>query len=165
VSVAEYDVKYLNPPEIKGTLLLFRDRVVFKPEKEHIEKVEIPMRQIKDARIATENDFGVLEVALLGAWAMLFPDKRTILIIDVEDELGIVKHLVFDGDEMDVAVEDIYDLRRMEKSGRSEAEEPVLRRELRHGNWQCPKCLRVNSVKTRFCTRCGEEKKGGVMPS
>lgn len=29
-----------------------------------------------------------------------------------------------------------------------------------HGSWQCPQCLRVNSPKAKFCTKCGAEKKG-----
>ena len=38
--MSEYDVKYLGrrPIEVRGDLLLFPDRVLFKPKKEYAEK-------------------------------------------------------------------------------------------------------------------------------
>jgi hypothetical protein len=159
----EYDVTYLSHygNEIKGKLLLFSDKVVFEPtEEEETEKIEIPVPKIKDARLATEKDISALRVFLLGPTLGVFLKKKhELLIIDCEDELGIIKHLTFEGDGMEEAVEDLYDIRRKEKAGPTKTAEPVIRRELEHGNWQCPRCLRINAAKAKLCTRCGEPQK------
>jgi len=160
--MSEYDVTYLSHYEIKGKLLLFPDKVVFKPnEEEEAEEIEIPVSKIKDARLATEKDISALDVFLLGpVLGVLAKRKHKLLTIDCEDELGIIKHLTFEGDGMEEAVEDLYDIRRKEKMGPTKTEEPVIRRELaralRHGNWQCPRCMRINAARAKFCTRCGE---------
>jgi len=151
-----YDVKYLSPDKIKGHLLFYADKVVFEPEDENSGEIEISVSDIKDARLATEKDVSVLNVFLFGAWAQIMNAKHKMLIIDVEDELGILKHLVFEGNEMDLAVEELYDVRRMKKIGESKAVEETAEKKLKHGNWQCSKCMRINSAKARFCTRCGE---------
>jgi len=123
------------------------------------DKIEIPVDRIRDARLAAEKDISGLRVFLLGpVLGVLAKRTRRVLIIDCEDELGIMRHLAFEGDEMDVAVEELYDIRRKEKMGTVKAVEPAIKRKLRHGNWQCPRCLRINSAKARFCTRCGEVK-------
>jgi predicted nucleic-acid-binding Zn-ribbon protein len=31
-------------------------------------------------------------------------------------------------------------------------------------NWECPKCHRINSPKTKLCTKCGFEKEGKTEP-
>ena len=155
----EYDVTYLSPYEIEGKLLLFPDKVVFEPKEEEAEEIEIPISKIKDARLATEKDISALRVWLFGPVLGVFLKKKhNLLVIDCEDELGILKHLTFEGDGMEEAVEDLYDIRRKEKTGPTKAAEPVIRKELKHGNWQCPRCLRINAAKAKFCTRCGESK-------
>jgi len=158
----EYDVKYLNHYETKGKLLLFSDKVVFEPtEEEEADKIEIPVPKIKDARLATEKDISALRVWLLGpTLGVLFKKEHKLLIIDCEDELGIIKHMAFEGSGMEEAVEDLYDIRRKEKMGptKTAEPEPVIRKELRHGNWQCPRCFRINAARAKFCTRCGESK-------
>jgi len=159
----EYDVKYLSRYgiEIKGKLLLFPDKVVFEPnEEEEAEEIEIPVSKVKDARLATEKDISALRVWLLGpVLGTFFKREHKLLAIDCEDELGIMKHLIFKGDGMEEAVEDLYDIRRKEKMGPTKTVEPVIRRELRHGKWQCPRCMRINAATARFCTRCGEWKR------
>jgi hypothetical protein len=158
----EYDVTYLSHYEIKGKLLLFPDKVVFKPnEEEEAEEMEIPVSKIKDARLATEKDISALRVFLLGpVLGVLAKKEHKLLIIDCEDELGIMKHLAFEGGGMEEAVEDLYDIRREEKMGPSKTGEPAIRRELaralRHGDWLCPRCMRINAPRAKFCTRCGE---------
>ena len=154
----KYDVTYLSHYEIKGKLLLFPDKVVFEPnEEEEAEKIEIPVSKIKDARLATEKDISALDVFLLGpVLGVLAKRKHKLLTIDCEDELGIMEHLTFEGDGMEEAVQDLYEVRRKEKMGPIKTVEPVIRRELKHGNWQCPRCMRINAATARFCTRCGE---------
>jgi hypothetical protein len=153
----EYDVKYLWHCEIKGKLLLFLDKVVFEPNEEEEEEIEIPVSKIKDARLATEKDISALRVFLLGpVWGVFFKKEHKLLIIDVEDELGIIKHLAFEGDGMEEAVEDLYDIRRKEKMGLAKPAEPVIKRKLRHGDWQCKRCMRINAANAKFCTKCGK---------
>jgi len=161
----DYDVTYLSHygNKIEGKLLLFSDKVVFEPtEEEEAEKIEIPLPKIKDARLATEKDISALRVFLLGpVWGVFFKREHKLLIIDVEDELGIIKHLPFEGDGMEEAVEGLYEMRRKEKMGptkTAEPAEPVIRKELMHGNWQCPRCFRINAARAKLCTRCGESK-------
>ena len=158
----EYDVTYLNHygNRTEGKLLLFFDKVVFEPTEE-AERIEIPVPRIKDARLATEKDISALRVFLLGPTLGVFLKKEhKLLIIDCEDELGIIKHLTFEGDRMEEAVEDLYDIRRKEKMGpiRTAEPEPVIRKELMHGNWECPRCFRINAARAKLCTRCGESK-------
>jgi hypothetical protein len=159
----DYDATYLGRYGIavKGKLLLFSDRVVFEPVEEEGEKIEIPVSKIRDARLATDKDISALRVWLLGpALGAYFKTERRLLIIDTEDELGIMKHLVFEGDGMEEAAEALYEIRRREKMGPAEAvkPEPVIKKELEHGNWRCPRCLRINAANANLCTRCGESK-------
>jgi hypothetical protein len=84
-----------------------------------------------------------------------------ILLIDVEDEFGIIQHLTFEGDnDIKYAEEELYDIRKTRKlKGESELQsldklqlpEPKL-------YWKCPRCLRQNAMKAKFCTHCGFEK-------
>ncbi len=157
----EYEVTYLSHHgrKIKGVLLLFSDKVVFEPDEEEAEKIEIPLSKIKDARLATEKDISALDVFLFGPTiGVLAKREHKLMTIDYEDELGILTHMTFEGDEMEDAVDDLYDIRRKEKMGPLEAAtpEPVVKKELEHGNWQCPRCLRINAANAKFCTRCGE---------
>jgi len=158
----EYDVTYLNHHDrIKGKLLLFSDKVVFEPEEEEVEEIEMLVAKIKDARLATEKDISALRVFLLGpTLGVLLKKEHKLLIIDCEDELGIINHLTFEGADMEEAVEDLYDIRRKGKMGSTKTAEPIIRRELRHGNWQCLRCFRINAARAKFCTRCGESKSG-----
>lgn len=155
----EYDVTYLSRYEkIKGKLLLFSDKMVFEPaEEEETEKIEIPVPKIRDARLATEKDISALRVFLLGPIFGVFAKiEHKLLIIDCEDELGIMKHLTFEGDWMEEAVGDFYDIRREEKLGPTKTTESVTKRKLRRGQWQCSRCMRINAANAKFCTRCGE---------
>ena len=160
----EYDVAHLDNygNSTKGKLMLFSDRVVFEPtEEDEAEKIEIPVPKIRDARFATEKDISALRVFLLGPTLGVFLKKQhKLLIVDCEDELGIIKHLAFEGEWMEEAVENLYDIRRKEKMGpkRTVEPEPVIRKELLHGNWECPRCFRINAARAKLCTRCGESK-------
>lgn len=158
----EYDVKYLGHYKIKGKLLLFPDKMVFEPKKEEEEdEIEIPVAKIRDARLSTEKDISALEAVVFGPTiAILGKREHKLLTIDCEDDLGIIEHLTFEGDDMEEAVEDLYDIRRKERMGPTETAEPepVIRKELRHGNWQCPRCYRINAARAKLCTRCGENK-------
>ena len=153
----EYDVTYLSHHKIKGKLLLFPDKVVFEPNEEEEDDLEIPVSKIKDARLATEKDISALDALLFGpTFALLAQREHKLLIIDCEDELGIIKHLTFEGYGMEEAVEDLYDIRREEKMGPAKPAEPVTKRKLMHGQWQCQRCMRINAANAKFCTRCGK---------
>lgn len=150
--MSEYDVKYLGHQsiEVRGNLLLFSDKVVFKPKKEYAEKlkrdllrpchahgltdcpycgemkkkayseytkrIEILVDKIKDARFATEEDMNALRVWLVGpVLGTLWTEKHKILVIDFEDEFGIVQHLAFEGNDVDEAIEELYEIRKARK--------------------------------------------------
>jgi hypothetical protein len=154
--VSEYDVKYLSRLEINGKLLLYPDKVVFSPEEEYAEKIEIPVAKITDARFATKNDISALRVWLVGpVLGTLWKKQHKILVIDFNDEFGIIQHLTFEGEYMEEAIEELYDIRKRKKSGLDKKAkiEPTLKIP-KYANWQCPRCLRMNSPKARFCTRC-----------
>jgi hypothetical protein len=170
--VSEYDVKYLGQYEAKGILLLYPERVVFSPEEDYDEKIEIPVAKIVDARFATEKDISALRVWLVGpVLGILWKKHHKMLTIDADDEFGIIQHFVFEGEGVEEIVEELYDIRKRSKmrpqmlETKTEQSLKITTKEeptvtiIRNGNWQCPQCLRVNSRKAKFCTRCGVEKK------
>jgi hypothetical protein len=172
---SEYDVKYLGHFETEGILLLYPDSVVFSPKEDYDEKIEIPVAKIKDVRFASENDISALRVWLVGpVLGTAWKKHHNMLTIDVEDEFEIIQHFVFEGDGVEEIVEELYDVRKRSKMGLHMLEknaEPTLKittkkeptgtikPALGHGNWQCQQCLRVNSRKAKFCTKCGVERK------
>ena len=159
--MSEYDVKYLGRRsiEVRGDLLLFPDRVLFKPKKEYAEKmkrdllrpchahgsidcslcgkarkeayteytekIEILIDKIKDVRLATEEDISALRVWLVGpVLGTALTEKHKILIIDFEDEFGIVQHSTFEAKDIEDAVEELYEIRKARKlEGRSVSKE------------------------------------------
>jgi hypothetical protein len=164
--MSEYNVKRLIPPEfeIKGKLLPNKNKVVFEPDEEYAERIEIPIDKIKDVRFATEKDISALRVWLVGpVLGALWKKEHRILVIDVEDEYGIVQHLTFEGDNEIVDAErELYDIRKADKLRESNLQVPDYSRppeKPEHRlHWNCPKCLRQNAMKARFCTRCGCER-------
>jgi len=147
-----YNAKYLGHRsiEVEGELLLFPDKVVFKPKKEYAEKMkkavfrpchahgftdcpycgkaknelrpeytrqtEILVDNIKDARFAKEEDITALRVWLVGpVLGTLWKEQHRILIVDFEDEFGIVQHLVFEGEDLEEALEELYEIRKTRK--------------------------------------------------
>lgn len=153
---SEYDVKYFSPLEIKGKLLLYPDKIVFKPKEEYAEKIVVPVYKIKDVRFTTEKDISALDVFLLGAVAVLTGKKHKMITIDYDDEFGIMQHLTFEGDDMEVAFGELYEIRKAEKTGITKTAKPIVKEELKNGNWQCSRCYRINSAKAKLCTKCGE---------
>jgi hypothetical protein len=167
-NVIEYSMKYLGQYEAKGMLLLYPDKVVFSPEEDYDEKIEIPISKIVDVRFATEKDISALRVWLVGpVLGTLWKKHHKMLTIDVADEFGIIQHFVFEGEGVEEIVDELYDIRKRRKMKAHIPEtetEPSLKITTKKGqavtgNWQCPRCLRVNSRKAKFCTRCGAEKK------
>jgi len=77
------------------------------------------------------------------------------LTIDFEDEFGIIQHLTFEGHDIEAAVEELYDIRKTKKMGFTATAKPFLKKKLKDGNWQCSRCLRINSPNAKFCTKCG----------
>jgi hypothetical protein len=163
--MSEYDVKRLIPPEfeIKGRLLLHKEKVVFEPDEEYAERVEISVNKIKDVRLATEKDISALRVWLVGpVFGALWKKEHRILVIDVEDEYGIVEHLTFEGDNyIGDAERELYDIRKAGRLRGSNLQVPddsqPPKKEKQRLYWNCPKCLRRNAMKAGFCTRCGFE--------
>ena len=162
--MSEYNVKRLVSPEIEieGKLLPYQDKVVFEPDEEYAEKIVIPVTKIKDVRFATEKDISALRVWLVGPiWGTLWKKKHRILLIDVEDEYGIIQHLTFEGDnDIQDAEKELYDIRKARKlKGESELQPPdKLQLPEQKPYWKCPRCLRQNSMKAKFCTRCEFER-------
>jgi len=166
---SEYDVKYLSSREIEGKLCLYSGKLVFEPKEELAERIEIPIAKIRDARFATEEDISALNVFLLGATlGVLAKKKHKMLTIDVEDELGIILHLTFEGNDIEEAIEEIYEIRKARKlEGKPESSseklkvpEMYLTKQASEQKfyWKCPRCFRQNAMKANICTRCGFEK-------
>jgi hypothetical protein len=166
-SPIEFEVKHLGQYEAEGILLLYPDRVVFSPKEDYDVKIEIPVAKIVDARFATEKDISALRVWLVGpVLGTLWKKQHKMLTIDVEDEFGIIQHLVFEGEGVQEIVDELYEIRkkrRMRPLSPKAESEPSLKITAKSeqtllGNWKCAQCLRINSRKVRFCTRCGSER-------
>ncbi len=158
-ALAEYEVKYLGRVEIKGRLLLCPEKIVFSPEVESAEKTEVPTIRIIDARLASEKEISALRIWLVGpVLGTLWKKEHKILLIDFNDEVGIIQHFAFEGEFMEDAIDELYDIRRERKQRKMENAyaQPTLKTPNYTAGWQCPRCGRTNTPKAKFCTRCGE---------
>ena len=114
----EFDVKYLASLNIGGKLLLLSDKIVFEPKEVYFEdkKMELLLEKIKDVRFTTEKEITGLRVWLLGPTLGAFMKKKNkMLTIDYEDEFGIIQHHIFEGPDMEIAIEEINKIRRTQK--------------------------------------------------
>jgi len=115
----EYWVERLitSKEKISGKLLAIGNKIVFQTYGEHEGKMEIPIAKIKDVRFATEKDISALRVWLVGpVFGTLWKKKHRILLIDFEDEFGIIQHLTFEGrNDIENAEKELYDMRKAEK--------------------------------------------------
>ena len=121
----EFDVKYLVSLEIKGKMHLFPEKVVFEPKEVYFKdrKMEFALSKIKDVRFSTEKEISALRVFLLGATlSLLFKKKHNMITIDYEDEFGIIQHPIFEGDDMETAIEELNEIRKNYKKGISKPE-------------------------------------------
>jgi len=164
--LGEYEVTLLLPPDFKtrGKLLARKDKLVFEPDQ-YAEKIEIPVNKIKDVRYATEKDISALRVWLVGpVLGTFWKEKHRILLIDFEDDQGIVQHLTFEGHEdIREAERELYDIRKAKKTeGQSnpqlEDRLSLIKKLKQKRFWSCPRCLRQNAMKAKICTRCGFER-------
>jgi hypothetical protein len=158
----EFIVTYFSPLEIEGKLLLYPKKLIFKPDEEYAEQFEIKLPQINDVRFTTKKEISALRVFLFGVVAgALWKKENRMLTVDFEDEFGMVQSAIFRGEGMDIAMDEIYNLRRKAVIGESAELEPpvsVIKKELKDGTWRCSRCSRINSANSKFCTRCGEWK-------
>ncbi len=124
----EFDVKCLSLDsfEIKGTLMLFPEKVVFEPEEVYFKdkKIEIDISKIKDVRFTTEKEISALRVGLIGVTlgalagatlGALLKKKHNMLTIDYDDDSGIIQHLIFESKDMKKAIEELNEIRRTNK--------------------------------------------------
>ena len=114
----EFDVKYLGSLEIKGKMLLFPEKVVFEPKEVYFKdrKMEFALSKIKDVRFSTDKEISALRVLLLGATlGTLLKKKHNKITIDYEDELGIIQHPIFEGDDMETAIAELNEKRKKAK--------------------------------------------------
>jgi hypothetical protein len=96
----EYWVERLitSKDTVSGKLFSFENKVVFETYGEHEGRLEIPIAKVKDVRFATEKDISALRVWLVGpVLGAFWKKKHNILLIDFEDEFGIIQHLAFEG--------------------------------------------------------------------
>ena len=95
--------------------MLSAEKVVFEPKEVYFKdkKIEIAVSRIKDVRFTTEKDISALRVWLLGATlGILNPVKRNMLTIDYEGESGIIEHLIFEGKDVETALEELNEFRK-----------------------------------------------------
>ena len=114
----EFDVKYFGSLKIDGKLMLLSEKVVFKPKEVYFKdkKMELFLEKIKDVRFTTEKEITGLRVWLLGpTLGALMKKKHNLLTIDYEDDFGIIQHLIFEGPDMEIAIEEINEIRRNQK--------------------------------------------------
>ena len=115
----EYWVERLisSKTKVSGKLFAIENKVVFETYGEHEGRLEIPIAQIKDVRFATEKDISALRVWLVGpVFGTLWKKKQRILLIDFEDEFGIIQHLTFEGrKDIENAEKELYEMRKAEK--------------------------------------------------
>lgn len=124
----EFDVKChgLYSFEIKGKLLLSAEKVVFEPKEVYLKhkKLEMELSKIKDVRFTTEKEISALRVGLIGVTfgalagatlGALVKKKHHLLTIDFEDETGILQHPIFEGSDMNIALEEINEIRKNHK--------------------------------------------------
>ena len=109
----EFDVKYFGSLEINGKLQLFSEKVVFEPKEVYFKnkKMEILLSKIKDVRFTAEKEITGLRVWILGpTLGALMKKKHNMLTVDYEDEFGIIQHLIFEGPDMEIAIEEINEI-------------------------------------------------------
>jgi hypothetical protein len=114
----EFDVKSLGSTEVEGKLCLLPERVVFEPNEVYFKdkRLEIAVSKIKDVRFATEKDISALRVFLLGATlGVFFKKKQRMLTIDYEDEFEIIQHPIFEGADMEIAIRELNEIRKIGK--------------------------------------------------
>jgi hypothetical protein len=118
----EYWVERLitSKETVSGKLFSVDGIVVFETYGEHEGRLEIPIAKVKDVRFATEKDISALRVWLVGpVLGTFWKKKRNILLIDFEDEFGILQHLAFEGrNDIENSERELYDLRKAEKLNR-----------------------------------------------
>ncbi len=102
---------------ISGKLFSIDDKVVFETYGEHEGRIEISVAKVKDVRFATEKDIIALRVWLVGpVLGTFWKKKRYILLVDFEDDFGIIQHLAFEGrNDLENAERELYDMRKTEK--------------------------------------------------
>jgi hypothetical protein len=115
----EYRIERLIPPETKvsGKLFAIENKVFFETYGENEGRLEIPVAKIEDVKFATEKDISALRVWLVGpVFGVFWKKKHNILLIDFEDEFGIMQHLTFEGGkDIENAEKELYDMRKAEK--------------------------------------------------
>jgi hypothetical protein len=119
-SVHRFEVKYLRAGllDIRGILLLSPEKIVFEPDEAYFKdkKFELALSKIKDARFASTKEISASRLLLLGVEsAVLWPKKSNMISIDYEDEFGILQHPVFEGNDMDLVITELNELRRTSK--------------------------------------------------
>ena len=97
--------------------MAFEGKVVFEPYRGSEGRVEIPVAKIRDVRFATEKEVRALRVLLMKpVLGKKKKKKHKMLLIDFEDEFGIMQHLTFEGGkDIEHAEKELYDLRKAEK--------------------------------------------------
>ena len=115
----EYWVERLvtSKETISGKLFSIDGKVVFETYGEHEGIIEISVAKVKDVRFATEKDINALRVWLVGpVLGAFWKKKHNILLIDFEDDFGILQHLAFEGrKDLENAEREFYDMRKAEK--------------------------------------------------
>jgi hypothetical protein len=116
----EYWVERLitSKETVSGKLFAVKDKVVFETYGEHEGRLDIPIEKVRDVRFATEKDISALRVWLVGpVLGAFWKKKHYILLIDFEDEFGIIQHLAFEGrSDIENAESELYDMRKAFKN-------------------------------------------------
>jgi hypothetical protein len=57
--------------------------------------VDIPIEKLKGLEIQTSKEITFARWLLIGAWSILFKEKREYLVLTYEDQADLMQHLIF----------------------------------------------------------------------
>ena len=95
-----------------GYILLRPDSIWYKTSEGSLNKfdVEIPVEKFKGIEIRTGKEITFLRWFLIGAWSILFKEKKEYLVLTYEDSFGMLQRMVFDFHNQRKMVNELIDL-------------------------------------------------------
>ncbi len=58
--------------------------------------VDVPLERLKSLEIRTSKEITMARWFMIGAWAILFKEKKEYLVVSYEDEAKLLQHMIFD---------------------------------------------------------------------
>ena len=95
-----------------GYIILKPDRLAYITSEGSLNKmnIQIPLETFKGTEIRTGKEITFLRWFLIGAWSILFKEKKEYLVLTYEEKSGMLQHLVFDFHNQRKMVDQLIDL-------------------------------------------------------